>query len=65
MEPRLIERECGGWLAVTAPHDAPRIGVTAPSRSEAETAFAQSAQAWAVLLAEAHRRGDGVELTES
>jgi len=62
MEPRLIERECGGWLAVTGPGDSPKIGVTAPSQDQAGAAFAKAAEAWRLLLDGAARRG--VEPTE-
>jgi hypothetical protein len=66
MKPRLIERECGGWLAITASGDSPRIGVTAATEGEAEAAFGQAAQAWHALLREAHRpEDDGVETTKS
>lgn len=66
MEPQLIERECGGWLAVNLPSDPLKIGVTAPTRDEAEAAFAQATQAWRTLLAKAARRSTaGVEPTES
>jgi hypothetical protein len=64
MEPRVIERTSGGWLAVTAPGDSPRIGVTAPSQTEVKAAFADEAQAWEALLDAAHQAGYGVERTE-
>jgi len=66
MESRLIERECGGWLAVTAPGNSPKIGVTAASPGEAKAAFAKADHAWRRLLIEASRRsvGDGVKPAE-
>ena len=39
VEPVLIERRCGGWLAIT-PHGWPLgIGVTADTKAAAEHAF--------------------------
>jgi hypothetical protein len=39
VEPVLIERRCGGWLAVTPRGWPLGIGVTAESKSAAEQAF--------------------------
>ncbi len=65
MQPRVIERECGGSLAVTTPEDSLRIAVTAPSRGEVETAFGMAVEAWEALLAKADSRARGVETTEN
>ncbi len=50
IEPQLIRRENGGWLAVT-PIDAPvPIGVTAWSADEARNQFVRALREWAALL---------------
>ena len=61
--PRLRRRESGGWLAVTAPEDTLRIGVTAETEAEARDRFREEVSAWLPLL-EAVRRG-GVDQQES
>jgi len=46
MEPEVVSRECGGWMA-KAPKDAAiRITVTAVSEAEARKQFAQSLACW-------------------
>lgn len=48
--PKLIERTCGGWLAVSAP-DAPlKIGVTADTAENARTAFDRAILEWQMIL---------------
>lgn len=37
--PVLIERRCGGWLAITPRHWPLGIGVTAPTKAEAAKKF--------------------------
>ena len=52
--PELINRTCGGWLAVT-PSDAPlRLGVTAQTESEAREKFACAVNRWMEILAGEH-----------
>lgn len=36
-QPRIIQRKCGGWLAISARADPLQIGVTAPSEEQAIT----------------------------
>jgi hypothetical protein len=38
-----------GWLAVSSPYSPIRIGVAAPTESEAAEAFSKAAEAWSVL----------------
>jgi hypothetical protein len=56
MEPDLIERQTGGWLAVAPAQSALRIAVTAPTRAEAVEAFSNEWVEWQGLLATAARR---------
>jgi hypothetical protein len=51
MDPTLIERETGGWLAVTPPGKSPSIAVTATSATEAQEAFGSAWASWQALLA--------------
>lgn len=52
VEPKLLRREDGGWLAVTPP-DAPLpIGVAAWSVEDAKNAFVRELRAWKALLDE-------------
>lgn len=53
MEPTLIERECGGWLAVAPPGTSPAIAVTGESAEAAQREFGLSWEAWQALLAQA------------
>jgi hypothetical protein len=48
--PRLVERESGGWLAVTEPDDDLHIGVTAETEAEARERFGHALDAWLRLL---------------
>lgn len=54
IEPQLIERRCGGWLAVSPRSVAIRIGATGKSEAEARSNFAALVHAW-----EKSRREDG------
>ena len=49
--PKLVKRECGGWLAVSPADSSIRIGVTAPTKSEAKDKFQHSMRKWAKILA--------------
>ncbi len=52
VEPRLIRREDGGWLAVT-PVGAPLpIGVAAWTAEDARSAFVRALREWGLLLDE-------------
>lgn len=58
IHPRLIERECGGWLALS-PFDAQiRIGVTANTEEAARHEFARSIARWEEILADGHTTDD-------
>ena len=52
-EPRLIERHCGGWLAVSGRDDPVQIGVEAPTREEAITLFNEHRARWEETLSTA------------
>jgi hypothetical protein len=49
IQPRLVPRECGGWLALS-PDAALRIGVTAPTELEAREAFRHALNRWIETL---------------
>jgi len=55
-EPELLEREQGGWLAVSDPHSEIRIAVEGKDESEARVAFERAAARWQELAAAAKRR---------
>jgi hypothetical protein len=46
MEPELIARECGGWLALAPKGAAIRIGVTGATEIEAREKFSLSLDRW-------------------
>jgi hypothetical protein len=51
IEPNLMRRSCGGWLAV-APKDAIfSIGVTAPTANDAREQFCSTILRWLEILA--------------
>jgi hypothetical protein len=56
-EPELVEREAGGWLAVSPHHATIRIGVTADTAAAALEQFQRAALRWQQLhdLAERER----------
>lgn len=45
-----IERECGGWIAVSSPTSHFRIGVTGATQKEAASRFEATVGIWASLL---------------
>jgi len=47
--PRLIQRECGGWLAVSQAGAQLRIGVTAQTEQDARTHFFKALKEWREL----------------
>ena len=49
-KPKIVKRECGGWLAVAPPRAAFRMGVTAQSEDEAIEKFKISQARWAEIL---------------
>lgn len=48
--PRLIERACGGWLAVSPRGCSLQIGVTADSESLARSEFRSAFEQWREML---------------
>ena len=46
VKPHLIERECGGWLAITPRGWPLSIGVTAESEAGARKEFAAALERW-------------------
>jgi hypothetical protein len=51
IQPLVVRRECGGWLATTPSGEVPRIGVTAPTEEEARSRFQRAMAAWTADLA--------------
>ena len=51
--PTLVERSCGGWLAVSSPGATLKIGVTADTEEEARAAFDRSVRKWEEALRQA------------
>jgi len=50
--PRLIRRECGGWLALAALESDLKIGVVAESEDAARAKFIKAAAEWRAIIAE-------------
>ena len=46
MQPRLVHRSCGGWLALSSRAETLQIGVTAQSRDEAKVKFDEVMSVW-------------------
>ncbi len=46
MEPHLIERRCGGWLAVTDDDSPVRVGVVGDTEDEARERFRDALARW-------------------
>ena len=57
IRPRVIQRSCGGWLATSPSSMNLRIGVTAPTESEALNKFVQTLDRWREILAAGGARG--------
>ena len=49
VKPHLIERECGGWLAVTPRGWPLSIGVTAETNAEAKRIFEVALDRWSKI----------------
>ena len=49
VEPQLIERQCGGWLAITPRGWPISIGVTAATVAEASAAFRVALDRWSKI----------------
>lgn len=50
MEPRVMPRQCGGWLAVSPKWAPLRIGVTGATEREAREGFRYAVTAWSATL---------------
>lgn len=50
LSPRIIQRKCGGWLAVSNAADPLKIGVAAASEMEAGREFNQTRERWRAIL---------------
>jgi hypothetical protein len=50
VEPTLLRREDGGWLAVSPPNAPLLIGVAAWSADDARDRFVRAAREWTALL---------------
>jgi hypothetical protein len=55
-KPIVVERECGGWLAVSPEHHPFRIGVVADDESGVRREFASAVERWTVLANMAAQR---------
>lgn len=55
--PRLIKRDCGGWLAVSPPGAALSLGVTAATEADAVAKFRAAETRWLTILASDHPPG--------
>lgn len=51
IDPDLIKRECGGWLAVTPPGVPLRLGVEAADERAAIAAYHKERERWIEMLA--------------
>ncbi len=58
IRPRLIERACGGWLAISPADAGLRIGVTAQTEQEARDKFMEMFVEWKRSI-EVDSTGDG------
>ena len=52
IQPRLLRRANGGWLAVSPPEAPLHIGVAAWSADDARSSFVRELKAWCLLLDE-------------
>jgi len=60
IEPMVIRRECGGWLATTPIGETPRIGITAATEDEVRNRFRQAMARWAETLQESPAEAPGL-----
>ena len=49
--PKVVHRECGGWIAYPPPDAGIRIGVTAESEDAARSKYMSAIAQWRLLLA--------------
>jgi hypothetical protein len=52
VKPKLVERACGGWLAISEPYATLKIGVVAPTEIEATRRFEAELLVWGRLFEE-------------
>lgn len=57
--PTLVQRQCGGWLALSSRGDALKIGVTDESEEGARTKYGTARAGWVAML-EGEAVGEGV-----
>lgn len=55
--PRMLSRACGGWIAVSPPGAALKIGFTGATAEEAKEGFANSYRRCQMLLATRQEHG--------
>lgn len=55
--PNLIERRCGGWLAISGASEPVKVGVVAETEAAAVELFASTIREWRRVLAEGVCRG--------
>ena len=48
--PRLVQRKCGGWMALSSRDDRLRIGVTAATAEEASSRYVAALMEWGATL---------------
>lgn len=49
--PKLVQRDCGGWLALSNRACSLKIGVTGNSAEEAEARYQSAVMEWRAILA--------------
>ncbi len=49
-KPRIRERRCGGWIAVSDINSPLKIGVTADTEDQVRMAFVQAVSEWREIL---------------
>lgn len=52
IRPKLVERSCGGWLAISEPWASLKIGVAAATVEEATRRFESELAVWGKLFEE-------------
>jgi hypothetical protein len=56
-----IQRECGGWLALSPESEPLHIAVEGPTEQEAVSSYETAGRAWAALLQKAKESRRGVD----
>jgi hypothetical protein len=60
-----IQRDCGGWLALSPESEPLHIAVEGPTEEKAISRYETADRAWAALLQKAKESGRGVDPAES